>query len=89
MKVGDLVIFETYWNEDRLDWGMEISPCMEGEKGVVLGLMKSWSSARGKYSTKAVVHFFNVSHKPYFYYSPRHLRPYKCPNYKGFNDESR
>ena len=38
MKVGDLVVFETYWNEGRLDWGMEISP-YEGEKGVVLGLV--------------------------------------------------
>ena len=83
MKIGDIIVVDPYWRSLR---GSEYDPTgREGRKGIVLGFAVSADRHR---RNKVVVHLFDES-REYFYYSSQHIRPYKCPNYKGFNDANR
>ncbi len=83
MKVGDIVTVDPYWRSPLAGLGRDPTG-REGQRGVVLGFIVT----RRRRRKKVVVHLFDESRK-YFYYSPQHIRPYECPNYKGFNDASR
>jgi hypothetical protein len=83
MKIGDIVTVDPYWRSPLAGFGRDPTG-REGQRGVVLGFIVTGRKRR----KKVVVHLFDES-REYFYYSPQHIRPYECPNYKGFNDESR
>ncbi len=79
MQIGDIVTLEPYWKSDTR-WVPEWAYMTAGMRGVVLGFIKD--------PERIVVHFFDDSRR-YRYYSPQHIRPYRCPNYKGFNNDNR
>jgi len=85
MKIGDLVTVDPYWRCAHRIAGSRDPTGRAGQKGIVLGF--AVSADRHRYN-KVVVHLFDES-REYFYYSPQHIRPYECPNYKGFNDTRR
>ena len=83
MKIGDIVTVDPYWRSPLAGFGQDPTG-RAGQKGIVLGfIVTRWYRRK-----KVVVHLFNET-REYFYYSPQHIRPYECPNYKGFNDERR
>ena len=81
MTIGDIVTLDPYWKSDtHVRWAPEWAYMTAGMRGVVLGFINN--------PERVVVHFFNDSRK-YRYYSHQHVRPYRCPNYKGFNNDNR
>ena len=79
MTIGDIITFDPYWESGTM-WLPQWATNLYKRKGVVLGFINN--------PERVVVHFFNDTRK-YRYYSHQHIRPYRCPNYKGFNNDNR